>query len=259
MIPKIIHYTWFSQDEMPAKIKSCIESWKRLLPDYELRHWDMNAIKDIDSPFLKEAIEARKWAYASDFVRLYAIEKFGGIYLDTDVLLFKSLDRFLADSCFIGVESSIHLNGASGECYLSSHCFGAEPHHPFIQSCLSYFDGRKFIHSKNAELPQTMRLNLVLLPYIQSEIAKQWGYDPRPSQRDCRQDLLSGLTIYPRDYFDPECPTSSSTCFHYAMGSWREGYTAVDMLNISKRWSWKLKQALKKFFLKRGYILTRLN
>lgn len=259
MIPKIIHYTWFSDDEMPAKIKGCIESWKRLLPDYELRHWGMNDIKDIDSGFLREALQARKWAYASDFVRLYAIEKFGGIYLDTDVLLFQKPDRFLSDKCFIGAESSTHLNGASGECYLSSHCFGAEAHHPFIQRCLAYFEGRKFIHSENAELPPTMRLNLVLLPYIQSEIAKLWGYDASIARRDSTQQLMDGLTVYPCDYFDPQCPTSTSICFHYAMGSWREGYTAVDMLNISKRWTWKLKHALKSFFLKRGYVLTRLD
>jgi mannosyltransferase OCH1-like enzyme len=101
MIPKIIHYTWFSGDEMPQVIKECIASWKRILPEYELRLWDYNAIKDIDSVFLKEALEVKKWAYAADFVRLYALYNEGGIYLDTDVMVFKRFDCFLNDKCFI--------------------------------------------------------------------------------------------------------------------------------------------------------------
>ena len=84
MIPKIIHYTWFSGDEYPEKIKKCIDSWHRFMPDYEFRLWDMKSIENIDSPFLKEAIKMKKWAYAADMVRCYAVYNFGGIYLDTD-------------------------------------------------------------------------------------------------------------------------------------------------------------------------------
>ena len=101
MIPKIIHYTWLSGDPYPAKIKSCIDSWSRILPDYELKLWDMESIKNIDSVFLKEALAAHKWAYAADFVRLYAIYNEGGIYLDTDVKVFKSFDPLLSCKAFI--------------------------------------------------------------------------------------------------------------------------------------------------------------
>ena len=97
MIPKIIHYTWFSGEEMPPIVKDCIASWKRVMPDYEYRLWDMEAIMDLDSEFLKEALAVKKWAYAADYVRLYALYQEGGIYLDTDVELLKPLDDFLYD------------------------------------------------------------------------------------------------------------------------------------------------------------------
>ena len=107
MIPKTIHYTWFSGDEMPQMIKDCIATWKKVMPDYELRLWDMASIKNIDSIFLREAIKVRKWAYAADYVRLYALYHEGGIYLDTDVIVFKRFDVFLKHNAFIGKEESI--------------------------------------------------------------------------------------------------------------------------------------------------------
>ena len=69
-----------------------MKSWKIHMPDYQFIHWDMEKIKDIKVPFLKEALEEKKWAFAADFVRLYAIYNYGGIYLDTDCLLYNSLD-----------------------------------------------------------------------------------------------------------------------------------------------------------------------
>ena len=92
------------------------------MPDYQFIHWDMEKIKDIKVPFLKEALEEKKWAFAADFVRLYAIYNYGGIYLDTDCLLYNSLDRFLNEDCFIGKENSIHVEGRSTEMYMTSHC-----------------------------------------------------------------------------------------------------------------------------------------
>ena len=94
MIPKKIHYCWFSGDKKPVSIERCIESWKRVMPDYEIKEWDGNSF-DFDSVlFVKQAIEARKWAFASDYVRLYALHTEGGIYLDSDVEVFKRFDCF---------------------------------------------------------------------------------------------------------------------------------------------------------------------
>ena len=201
MIPKIIHYTWFSNDEMPPVVKLCIETWKVVLPDYKLKKWNMESIRNIDSVFLKEAILEKKWAYAADFVRLYAVYYYGGIYLDTDVMVLRSFDEFLVNKCFIGKENSIHFYGNFSSHYLSSHCFGAEKNHPFIKECLDYYEDRHFVTSKNQKLPIPLRNNFVLLPYIQAEIARQFGYDWRPLTQNI-QYCNDGLVVYPTMYFD---------------------------------------------------------
>lgn len=94
MIPKIIHYCWFGRGEMPKQALQCIESWKRIMPNYELKEWTENNF-DIDSNlYVKQAYEARKFAFVTDYVRLYALYTEGGIYMDTDVEALKPYDPF---------------------------------------------------------------------------------------------------------------------------------------------------------------------
>lgn len=257
MIPKIIHYTWFSGDEFPPRIKSCIESWRKYLPDYEFKLWDMSAVAEIDSDFLREALSSRKWAFASDFVRIYAIYKYGGIYLDTDVMLYHSFNDLLDDAAFIGSESSIHYEGGMTEKYLSSHCFGAVPAHPYIKMCLDYYNGRKFIQSEDRNLPNTLRLNMVLLPYIQSEIAKSNGYNPSALKNEI-QELDNGLVIYPSEFFDATEIHKDTICVHLAVGSWREydQYNPNISLIYKIQWRW---QALIQKLLGKKYKVIRLH
>ncbi|MCI8998379.1 MAG: hypothetical protein HFJ95_05215 [Muribaculaceae bacterium] len=154
MIPNIIHYCWFSGEEMPVVVKDCISSWHRYMPDYEYRLWDMKAIEEIDSQFLREAIEARKWAFAADYVRLWAVEKYGGIYLDTDMELYSSLEPFRSDRMFIGMEQSPNMLAGRPWSFLTAHIFGAEAHHPFLQDCMEYYKGRHFLVSTSDKLPE---------------------------------------------------------------------------------------------------------
>lgn len=225
MIPKIIHYTWFSHDEMPEKIKRCMASWKRVLPDYEIKHWGMEEIQNIDSDFLREALDAHMWAYAADFVRLWAVYHEGGIYLDTDVEVYKSFDNLLNEKGFIGRESSIHEFNEGVIQTLSSHCFGAEKENLFIKRCLDYFKDRHFITSKNNDLPKPLRQNIVLLPYIQAQIAIQMGYNCSPREKGV-QLLTDGTKVFPAEIFDPfqghSYDRSKSYCLHLANGSWRD-------------------------------------
>lgn len=258
MIPKIIHYTWFSGEAFPTNIQRCIESWKKQLPDYDLKLWDMEAIKDIDSMFLKEALAERKWAYAADFVRLYAIYHEGGIYLDTDVLVFKSFNPLLNCKAFIGKENSIHFEGGLSAQYLSSHCFGAEKGHPFIKRCLDYFDNRHFITSSNSELPQPLKYNFVLLPYIQAEIARQLGYEWRPKKQDL-QKCESGLFVYPSIYFDPKNVSKNSFCKHLALGSWRSDKQKEPTYNLRYKIEWRIIRILKTFLGKLGYVIIKID
>ncbi len=239
MIPKIIHYTWFSGEEMPEKLKACLESWKMHLPDYEFVMWDAEALSGIDNVFMKEALSCRKWAYAADFVRLYALYHSGGIYLDTDVMLYRDFDDLLANDAFIGKENSVHFEDGMTECYLSSHCFGACAEHPFIKKCLDFFSDRHFILSNDETLPATLRYNMVLLPYVQSEIAKGMGHDASATKKH-EGEQLPGLTVYPSCFFDPQYTTADSYCRHLAIGGWREyeQYNPRPTLAYKIQWRW---------------------
>lgn len=94
-IPRKIHYVWLGNDSLPASVKDCINSWKKCMPDYSIKCWNEDNF-DVDSvPWVKEAIQKKKWAFASDYIRLYALYTEGGIYMDTDVKVFRSLSKFL--------------------------------------------------------------------------------------------------------------------------------------------------------------------
>lgn len=257
MIPKIIHYTWFSGEHFPENIQNCINSWKEHLYDYEFKLWDMNAIKGIDSIFLKEALEAKKWAYAADYVRLYAIYNEGGIYLDTDVLVYKSFDSLLDSRAFIGKENSIHIEGGFTAQYLSSHCFGAEKYHPFIKDCLDYFQDRPFVTSSNPKLPQPLKYNLVLLPYIQAEIARLYGYEWKPSVQKL-QNCNEGLNIYSEFYFDADKNSKESYCKHLAVGGWRVDKVWEPTYDLKYKITWRFLWIFKWVLKKAGYITIKV-
>lgn len=258
MIPRLIHYTWFSGEKMPDQLIKCIESWKFQNPDYAIKLWDMAAIKNIDSVFLKEALSLKKWAYAADYVRLWAIYNEGGIYLDTDCMLLNPLDAFLDERFFIGKENSIHFLGHIPAQYLSSHCFGAEKGHPYIKDCLSYYENRHFITSTNQKLPIPLRLNYVLLPYIQAEIARLYGYDWRPLNQTI-QHCNEGVTIYPTEYFDTIEKKTFSVCQHLALGSWREEKAKEPVYNLKYKLQWRFLSIFKYILKKFDYITLKIN
>ena len=85
MIPKIIHYCWLSNDPIPAKLKKCMDSWKKQLPDYEFMLWNFDRFAKDRSVWVSQAFDSRKYAFAADYIRLYALYNYGGIYLDMDV------------------------------------------------------------------------------------------------------------------------------------------------------------------------------
>lgn len=103
MIPKKIHYCWLSDEKMPSRIKMCLKSWKDIMPDFELILWDKNRF-DIESVFfVEEACKMEKWAFASDYIRAYALYTEGGIYLDSDVFVKKKFEQFLDYDFFTSV------------------------------------------------------------------------------------------------------------------------------------------------------------
>lgn len=136
MIPKVIHYCWLSGEPIPEKLQVCMKSWKEKLPDYEFVLWDLERFDVNSSRWVKEAFEAKKYAFAADYIRLYAVCHYGGIYMDMDVEVVKPFDDLLASPYILGLESE---NG------VEAGVFGAEKYNPFLVKCLAYYEGRAFL------------------------------------------------------------------------------------------------------------------
>lgn len=256
MIPKIIHYTWFSDEPFLSQIKDCIDSWHRHMPDWEFRLWDATAVEKIDSVWLKEALSAHKWAFAADFVRLYAVYHFGGIYLDADVMVYQSFEPLLDNTAFIGRESSIHFNENKSEVYLTSHCFGAEKDDEFIKCCLDYYNNRHFRLSDLDWLPDNLKYDLKLLPFIQCELARTIGY--RSNVKSNYQQNCKNWTIYPSSYFDATYKDVQSYCKHLALGAWREKKPKSEKITLSYKIEWRIVSVFKKILRIFDYTIIKL-
>jgi len=136
MIPKIIHYCWFGLKEMPEKEKKYIESWMKYCPDYQIMRWSEDTFDVSSNQYVKEAYENKKYAFVSDYVRLYAMYNYGGIYMDTDVEMCKNMDSLLKYSAFSGFES---------ENKIPTGTMGAEKGNPWIGLLLKDYDNIHFL------------------------------------------------------------------------------------------------------------------
>lgn len=244
MIPRKIHYCWFSGDSYPEKVLECIASWKKYMPDWEYVLWDSKKIQSIDSVWLKECIDAQKWAFAADFIRLYAIYHEGGVYLDSDVEVFQSFDPLLHGNAFIGREWTWHTEKFLNQQYLSSHCMGAEAGNAFMGRCLNYYKDRHFILQPDSTLPDALRYNQMLLPQIQCELLMQSGYDPG-LHGDHKVSNLIDIDVYPSVYFDPYQVKATSYCRHWCQGGWLTGERSRAKITLSYRIKYKLDLWLK--------------
>ena len=188
MIPKIIHYCWFSKDknkELPIAVRRSIESWKRILPDYEIRLWNEETF-DINSvPWVKECYDCgcASYAYMADYVRFWALYNYGGIYMDADQMVTKSLDQFLDNKMFVGMINPNEI----GWCLI-----GAEKENPTIKALLDSYN-RPYINKDNS-------INCVNINYTgSSTLRKLYNFNPDVNLLQ----KFDGLTIYPKMYFYP--------------------------------------------------------
>lgn len=184
-IPKIIHWCWVGPDPVPPFLKDCIKTWKKHMPDYEIKLWDRNSFDFNSVPYVKEAFDARKWAFVADYIRLYALYHYGGIYLDSDVKVFKSFDPFLKDSFFTGHDIDIEGNVTGPEAAI----MGAEQGHAIIKECLDLYNNIPVIEGEKTELK--------LIPGLISPILEKIGY----KKEDTCQELGTGNRIYSSKYF----------------------------------------------------------
>lgn len=211
MIPKIIHLCWFGNAPYPVEIKRCIASWKRILPDYTIRRWTYDDARAIGCRFVNEALAARKWAFAADVVRFYAVYTEGGLYMDSDVLLKRRFDEYVPEHGF-----TTFIEKTSGNIAIQAAFFMGEKGNVFCKEMIDYYMSRSF-KGDNGEL------DLLVSPKVMVKIAEPMGY----VNEDREQRLECGLTIYPS--YMVLSSSSKRTCdqdprafaVHTIYGSWR--------------------------------------
>ena len=209
MIPKIIHYCWFGRGPMPELAQHCIESWHRYMPDYEYKLWNEDNF-DINSvPYVREAYEARKFAFVTDYVRLYALYTEGGIYMDTDVEVFKSYDSLLYLDGFIGFEGTKYSPVGTGT-------IACKPRNEWAKEQMEAYKEIHFI------LPDGS-YDLTTNPLRISTIMSNNGFVQNGKEQDYKD-----MHVFPVEYFCPRqttgeiLMTKNTYCDHHFMGSWSD-------------------------------------
>ncbi|WP_238916547.1 glycosyltransferase [Clostridium sp. YIM B02555] len=199
-IPKIIHYCWFGKGEKKDLIKKCIQSWEKYLPDYRIVEWNEGNF-DINSiPYTKEAYENKKWAFVSDYIRLYALYNYGGIYFDTDVEVTKSLDVFLRYNVFLGFQSDNSILTA---------VIGAKQKHNFIKILLDEYYDKHFV--ENGQM--IMQTNNDFL-------TKVCVKDFNLKQDNSNQILNNDVYVFSKEYFSVNITKEKNFSIHYGDASW---------------------------------------
>lgn len=184
MIPRIIHYCWFGQGEYSPEIKMCLNSWKKFCVGWDICLWNENN-SPMDVPWVRDAYKHQKYAFMADYIRFWALYNYGGVYLDTDMLLVKPLNPFLEDDVFLGREDA--YNASMG---IIGSIKGSE----FCKMCLGFYDSSVF--------------NLVSIPIITRLITPQlfqFGY----LEEDTTQRLSNGVVVYESNIFYPIHYTTS--------------------------------------------------
>lgn len=227
MIPKLIHYCWFGRNPLPKLAQKCIKSWKKYCPDYEIREWNEDNFDISSAPlYVKQAYEAKKWAFVTDYVRLDVIYRHGGIYLDTDVEVIRKLDPLLEHHAFFGLESGKYIATGLG--------FGAEPKASILYDLMKDYQTIPFILPDNT-------FDLTTCPIRNTTVFAENGILPSEDI----QKLNDGTLVFPSEYF---CPFELSTgklkltlntyTIHHFSGSWLspEDHKKLKKSQRKRRW-----------------------
>ena len=188
LIPKIIHYCWFGKGELPPLAKKCISSWKKYMPEYEIKEWnednfDVNMIQ-----YTRDAYNNKKYAFVSDFARFYILEKYGGIYMDVDVELIKPLDDLLDNKTILGFERKGKVNPGL--------ICASEPNTLFLNEMINTYNNLNFLNSNGS-------LNLTTIVDYTTTYLNSNGLENKNEKQ-----IVCDVVIYPIDYF---CPIDMST------------------------------------------------
>ena len=209
MIPRKIHYCWFGCGEMPQLAKDCISSWHRYMPEWEYKLWNEDNFDVYSVPYTKEAYEAKKYAFVSDYVRLFALDKEGGVYFDVDFEVYKPFDDLLHWHAFAGFEGSKYaplMMGVIASC----------PNGQWVKEQLDHYQGRHFMND-DGSLDLTTNVKFV------TECMSVNGFVQSGKEQDYKD-----LHVFPVDYFCPkqttgECfRTENTYCEHRGLDSWTD-------------------------------------
>ena len=245
MIPKIIHYCWFGKKKLPALAKKCIASWKKYCPDYELILWNEDNFDLNSNTYVREAYDAGKFAFVTDYVRLWVLYRYGGIYMDTDVEVIKSLDKFLVHPAFSGFETSDAV---------PTGIMASEQYGKWAESELKYYEHRHFL-KEDGSTDTTTNTKIITEHLVESGFRFDNTY----------QEHKSVIVIYPQDYFCPKDWLTKKLVFfsenthaiHHFSGSWipfQEKYKTRIYLFLLKHLPFivicvrKFKQLFSRFF-----------
>lgn len=214
MIPKIIHYFWESNGPMPSKLKKCVESWHKFCPDFEIRCWNVASLGNEVPVWVREAIENKKFAFAADYVRYYALYNHGGIYMDTDVEMIKPFGTLLDAPYLMCFETEFG--------YVESGFLAVEKGNPFTKLMLDYYKDRHFVKPDGS-------LDMLPLPEIFRNIAKQNSitFAGVESPENIKEESKR-IFVLPSDYFSPISLktnelriTDRTIAIHHFVSSWQ--------------------------------------
>lgn len=210
MIPKIIHYLWLSEKKTP-EVERCLASWEQHFIGFEIKEWNKSNFPYQDFLWTREAFSKKKWAFVTDFFRLWVLENYGGIYLDADVTATGNFDAFLNMPLFVGTEFTDQI---------AAHVIGAEKGHPYIHQCLEYYKDRHFIKADGA-------LDMIPMPNIITKIfMQQYHYSDVVVFFNGQPLVVGDVHIYPDTYFTINTYDGNNVCYHNGLGSWRDKNTA---------------------------------
>ena len=239
-IPKTVHYCWFGKGKKSKMVNKCMESWKKYLLDYKIIEWNEDNFDINSNLYVRQAYEAKKYAFVTDYVRLYALYNYGGIYLDTDVEVLKSLDEFLEYDGFGGFESKE---------YCCTGILGCKKENMIIKEFLDSYENDIFLKNNNEfnEITNIVRF---------TEICCNHGLKLNNKEQE-----INGFKIFPKTIFSPlnardiDNALSENTCtIHYFAGSWltKKEYKKREKIKKYK----KYKNFLCKFMSERSaYII----
>ena len=217
MIPKIIHYCWFGRNPLPELAQKCIASWKKYLPDYEIKEWNEDNFDVNIIPYTAEAYAQKKYAFVSDYARFWILHKYGGIYFDTDVEVIRPIDDIIARGNFMGFETdpNSEKGDASNASVNPGLGLGVNPGLGIIEKMMHYYDGQHFVH-------EAVMKNQITVVHIATKVLRDNGLKNVAGIQE-----VAGCYIYPAEYFCPINVTTgrihveknTRTIHHYA-GTW---------------------------------------